>query len=138
MDLVTARRTIEALADGVDPRTGELLPPASPIESPDVIRALHFALAAIDRQTETRSKDGNLPPNAGKPWREDDDKLLGEHFDAGRSVAEISGVFQRTRGSIASRLVKLGKVPDRYSALHAGAQPAPPTEALAAGLAANE
>src|ERR1035438_5213857 len=96
MDLVTARRTIEALADGVDPRTGELLPPASPIESPDVIRALHFALAAIDRQADTRSKDGNPPPNAGKPWREDDDKLLGEQFDAGRSVAEISGVDRKS------------------------------------------
>ena len=50
MDLDDARQIIGSLADGVDPRTGESLNPGSPQDSPDVVCALHVALAAIDYQ----------------------------------------------------------------------------------------
>lgn len=116
MDLTAARRTIQAPADGVDPRTGEVLPSGSPIDSPDIVRALHVALAAIDGQLRTRTRNWLLPDNAGKPWRDKDDDQLVQSFDAGRPVADIAVALHRTRGSIASRLVRLGKVPDRQAA----------------------
>jgi len=126
MDLTVARRTIEALADGVDPRTGEALPSGSPIDSPDVVRSLHVAaLAAIDGQLRKRTRNSSLPDNAGKPWRDKDDGQLVQSFDAGRPVADIAAAFHRTRGSIASRLVRLGKVPDRQSAFVANLHSTP-------------
>ena len=121
MDLTAARRTIEALADGVDPRTGEVLPSGSPIDSPGVVRALHVALAAIDGQVRKRDRSSSL--HAGKPWRDEDDRDLVKSFDSGRPVADIATAFRRTRGSIASRLVRLGKVPDRQSAFVANLHP---------------
>jgi hypothetical protein len=116
MDLASARRIVEALADGVDPRTGEVLNPGSPLESADVVRALHVALAAIDNQVRNRERVSALASNAGKPWDDEDDRELAELFDSGRPVADIATVFQRTHGSIASRLVRLGKARDRQSA----------------------
>ena len=116
MDLATTKRIIEALADGVDPRTGEVLKPGSPIESAEVVRALHTALTAIDREARKRERNSELPTNAGRPWNIEADQALGDLFDSGRPVADIAKTFQRTRGSIASRLVRLGKAPDRQSA----------------------
>ena len=117
MDLGTAKRIIEALADGVDPRTGEVLEPGSPLESPEVIRALHVALAGLNHQIRQETRSSSLPPNAGKAWSDEDDRELIRLFDSGQDVASIASLFQRTHGSIASRLVRLGKVPDRQAAL---------------------
>jgi hypothetical protein len=116
MDLATARRIIEALADGVDPRTGEVLNPGSPIESAEVVRALHVACSAIDQEVRRHERSSKLPANDGRPWSRKDDQTVTDLFDSGRPVVDIAGTFQRTRGSIASRLVILGKVPDRQSA----------------------
>ena len=116
MDLTTARQIIEALAAGADPRTGELLDPGSPIESPQVVRALHIALSSIDRELRIRRRSASLPTNAGRSWSSKDDESLSDFFDSGQAVVEIAANFQRTRGSIASRLVLLGKAPDRQSA----------------------
>jgi hypothetical protein len=122
MDVGTAKRIVEALADGVDPRTGEVLEPGSPLESPEVIRALHVALDGLNQQIRQQNRSASLPPNAGKAWRDEDDQELTRLFDSGRNVATIASLFQRTRGSIASRLVRLGKVPDRQSAFVANPQ----------------
>jgi hypothetical protein len=116
MDLTTTKQILEALADGVDPRTGEVLDPGSPIESAQVARALHVAVAAIDREIRSLERRSGLPSSAGKPWTAEHDQTLGHLFESGGTVADIAKSFQRTRGSIASRLVRLGKVPDRQSA----------------------
>jgi hypothetical protein len=86
-----------------------LLPSGSPIESPDVVRALHVALAAIDAQIRRSDRNALLLSNAAKPWCDKDDQELAELFDSGCPIADISTAFQRTPGSIASRLLRLGK-----------------------------
>jgi hypothetical protein len=86
------------------------------MQSADVVRALHVAAVAIDHEVQKGERRSALPPNAGKPWNIADDETLRGLFDAGRPVADIAKTFQRTQGSIASRLVMLGKVPDRESA----------------------
>ena len=116
MDFQTARQILEALADGVDPRTGEVLDPGSPIESAQVVRALHVAITAMDREVRKRERVSSLPLNAGKAWAVEQDHALARLFDSGGTVAAIAKELQRTRGSIASRLVRLGRVPDRQSA----------------------
>jgi hypothetical protein len=119
MDTVTARHIIEALADGLDPSTGEGLAPGSPLESPEVIRALHVALNALDLQIRKWERDTALPSNAGKSWSPKEDRALAEAFDAGDRLSAIASRFGRTEGSIASRLVRIGKVPDRDTARRA-------------------
>ena len=47
-------------------------------------------------------------PNAYVPWSEEDDLRLEQLFREGKSVEELMNIFQRNRGSIASRLRKLG------------------------------
>lgn len=125
MDLFKARQIIAALADGTDPRSGEAFDVASPLESCDVVRALHVALAAIDRGID-RGNASQSPANAGKPWRHDDDQRLVRRFDSGQPVTEIASALQRTPVSIAARLVRLGKLPNRQAAF--GAEGAPPRQ----------
>lgn len=122
MELLTARQILEALADGVDPRTGQVLDSGSPIESAQVVRALHLAIAAIDREARKQERSSSLPINAGKAWAVEQDQALARLFDSGGTVTAIAKELHRTRGSIASRLVRLGKVPDRQSAFVANLQ----------------
>ncbi len=52
---------IDALANGVDPYSGEPLPLDGPLSNPDTIKALRAASAALRVPRE-------LPDNAGKSW----------------------------------------------------------------------
>ena len=49
-----------------------------------------------------------LYANAYKPWCKDDDALLTKLYKEGSSIKELMSLFQRNRGSITSRLRKLG------------------------------
>jgi len=119
MDLVTSRHILEALADGLDPITGEALPAGSPISSPDVAMALQAALDALDYRIKRLQREETLPLNAGKSWQAEEDRRLAQAFDSGLPIAEIAKRLSRTEGSIAARLVRIGKVPDRDAARRA-------------------
>ena len=47
-------------------------------------------------------------PNAYSHWSDEDDQRLEQLFHEGKNVEELMSVFQRNRGSITSRLRKLG------------------------------
>jgi hypothetical protein len=49
-------------------------------------------------------------PNAYRPWSEDDDDKLKEMFEGGSTPAQLQKTFGRQRGSIHSRLIKLGLI----------------------------
>jgi len=119
MDYVAARHILEALADGLDPTTGEALPPGSPIASPDVAPAFQAALEALDYRIKRQERETELPSNAGKSWSPDEDRALAAAFDSRLPISEIAKRFSRTEGSIASRLVRIGKVADRDAARRA-------------------
>lgn len=108
MDIYRARELIEGLADGVNPLTGEVLPLEDSCNQPDVVRALHAILSAIPEKTQKVQ-----PENAGKPWTNEDDRILTAMYDEGKTRREICEYFKRSTGGIASRLVRLGKIPDR-------------------------
>ena len=99
---------IEALASGIDPTTGELLPEDHVCNNVEVVRALYSLMQAVDVSKSKNNKD--KPENAGKPWTERDDKMLCEMFEKNVAIKDMSEYFKRTKGSIASRLVKLGKI----------------------------
>ena len=115
MTLESAQRIIRALADGINPQTGEELALDSVMESPNVIRALHVAATALDVQL-SREARRDRPDNAGKSWDSALDKALAELFDSGRSVTHMAKQLGRTNEAIAARLVRIGKIADRGSA----------------------
>lgn len=123
MEKQAALKILQQLANGVDPHTGEVFPADSPYQHPDTIRALFFALHALETRPASRQPAGEgAPENAGKPWPEDEDKALASAFDAGRQIPELAAQHKRTRAAIQARLVKLGKIeppadmPNRFKA----------------------
>ena len=58
MDINRAKEIISALAEGVDPTTGELLPEDSVYNKGDIIRALYTVLSSLDaKKPKKNSKD---------------------------------------------------------------------------------
>jgi hypothetical protein len=107
MDILRAKELLEVLADGVNPMTGELLARDDSCNQPEIIRALHVAVRQLEQKA---NRARNLPENAGKPWTEEDERTLARMFDQHCSKREICAYFKRTQGSIAARLVRLGKI----------------------------
>lgn len=108
MDLEYAKKILETLADGVNPVTGEVLDNNDSCNQVEVVRALNIVLRNLDAPSK-KSKKPNAE-NAGKPWTTEDDDILCRMFDTGCSTQDMCNHFQRSNGSIAARLVKLGKI----------------------------
>jgi hypothetical protein len=113
MSPVEAMKVIEALANGIDPETGEALPGHSPLNSPNVIRALFVAGQALEKAVKRSEPDSFLPANAGRSWSSEEDQALLDMFNSGAPVNELAAKHGRTQGAIASRLARLGRINDR-------------------------
>lgn len=111
MDIAKAKRIVEILADGINPVTGEELEPTDSCNQVEVVRALHTLLKSLTTAVPERTRQAS--DNAGKPWSVEDEEELGIMFDDGISIREICRHFGRSRGAIAARLVKLGKIEER-------------------------
>ena len=110
MQLDAALPIVRALADGVNPVTGELYPEHSPYAEPRTLRALFSAVDLMQREVEREKRRERLPANFGKPWTEAEDGTLTAEFDSGMSLGEIARKHARTQSSIRLRLEKLGKI----------------------------
>ena len=61
-----------------------------------------------------RAAERGLPGNTGQSWTDEQDMELTSLYQAGgKGGKELAEHFQRTRGSIAARLVKLGLIDER-------------------------
>ena len=110
MKATEALEIIRSLADGVDPTSGEVYPDNSPYQKPMVIRALYTAAAILENAAKRERKQSNLPAHAGQPWSEREEAELVKAFDQGTSIVQLAESHQRTKYSITSRLVRLGKI----------------------------
>lgn len=111
MDTSAARTILQALAQGIDPHTGETFPADSPYQHPDTVRALFHVLQALDGPPAvTRRAAARAPARAGKPWSADEDHRLAEAFDAGIRLPELASRLERSRASIEARLIRLGRL----------------------------
>ena len=108
MDLQRAKELLSGLADGIDPLTGEVLPENHVCNKAEIIRAFHCVLKSLPGKASKPQ-----PENAGKPWDDADDAILCQMFDAGGGRKEMCAYFKRSEGSLAARLVRLGKISDR-------------------------
>jgi len=118
MELSKAKKTIEILADGINPATGEVLPKEGPYNDPIVIRSLFAILDSIKaiklpRTAEERQNDNlenGRPRNAGLPWTTEQRAEAAEKFKKGSSVSDLAESFERTVWAITSELVKQGLI----------------------------
>jgi len=110
MQLDAALPIVRALADGVNPITGEAYPEQSPYAEPRTLRALFSAVDLMSREVEREKRRERLPANFGKPWTQGEDETLAGEFDSGMSMADIARRHARTHSSIRLRLEKLGKI----------------------------
>lgn len=112
MDDNKALNIVSALANGVNPQTGEMFEVDSPYQAAEVIRALYVAVRALElsNRSRLRGNRARLPANAGKPWAEQEDRDLLEKFDAGLSVAQLAQAHDRTLAGIQARLERHGRL----------------------------
>jgi len=110
MHLESALPIVKALADGVNPVTGEQYPEDSPYAEPRALRALFSAVDLMQREVERERRRERLPANFGKPWNEGEDRAVAAAFDAGVPIPDMARKHARTQGSIRLRLEKLGKL----------------------------
>lgn len=109
MNIIKAKEILSALAEGIDPTTGEVLPDNSVCNKGEIVRAFYAILNCLD---EKKSKK-NLPANAGKPWAKEDEDLLVGLYHSGTPKRDICKTLQRTESGVAARLVHLGIIENR-------------------------
>ena len=110
MEIGEALKIMRALADGVDPESGELLTADAVYQYPPVVRAFHRAVRALE-DVEERERSRKTPPaNAGKSWSRAEDEQVCEELRRGIDFHQIAKTHNRSIGSIIARLVKLGKI----------------------------
>ncbi len=110
MQLDAALPIVRALADGVNPITGEAYPNESPYAEPRTLRALYTAVDMMQKEVDRERRRERLPANFGKPWTLEEDCALTGEFDGGLPIAELARKHLRTASSIRLRLEKLGKI----------------------------
>lgn len=113
MEITEAIKIIKAVADGVDPFTGEMFPDGSIYQNPQTVRALYRGVGALEAQKKREEKKTQLPENTGKPWSETEHEQLIAAFDSGMGISEIARKHKRTTGAITARLVNFGKIPQQ-------------------------
>ena len=127
MEMQQAREILAALADGRDPATGKALPSQDSCNQAQVVRALYTVLAALpemDAETDEMERgeaqeapEAEQASNAGEPWTLAEEALLRAEYQSGMSCAVLAKKHRRTRGAIASRLVRLGVIACRRDAM---------------------
>lgn len=110
MDSAKALAVVRSLANGVDPESGEIFPPESAYQRPQVVRALYEAANALERVERFERRKAQVPAKSGEPWSEDEDRKLLAAFDAGRGIPELATAHERTIGAVRARLVKYGRI----------------------------
>jgi hypothetical protein len=110
MQLDAALPIVRALADGINPVTGELYPDQSPYAEPRALRALYSAVDLMQKEMDREKRRERLPANFGKPWTESEDATVAAEYDAGLTLPEMARKHLRTQSSIRLRLEKLGKI----------------------------
>lgn len=108
MELEKAQEIIQVLADGYDPVTGEVFPPDSPYNNPEIIRALFTILQELKARPHKPKKD--KPKNAGLPWTEALKEEVVQLYKEGQSFKELAAHFERSVGTIKSELSHQGVI----------------------------
>jgi len=110
MNLEQALPILKALANGINPVTGEAYPAESPYCEPRALRALFTAVDIVQREVDKNRRKERLPANFGKPWDESEERYLVTAHGAGKPRDEIAKALQRSQSSIRLKLEKMGMI----------------------------
>jgi hypothetical protein len=118
-----ALRIVRALADGVNPETGETLAADSVFQQAQTVRSLERAAVVLETYAEIPDKNRN--PSAqieqirlvdpSRPWPPEEDERLYMEFYQSIDFESIAGRLGRSKSEVISRLIKLGKKKTRAS-----------------------
>jgi hypothetical protein len=120
MELNESRNIVKTLAQGVHPTTGEVFPPESPYNDPEVIRALYSILESVKglrqprKSLEERRRENleiGRPMNAGLPWTEADRAVVRSGFQEGMTIEKLATTLGRSSGSIVAEVIRQDLVP---------------------------
>lgn len=110
MEIQEAIKVVRALADGVNPETGEVLQNDSICKNPQVVTALNRAVGALEFLEQREKARRDQPGNAGKRWTRAEEEQVCEELRQGIDFHQIARTHNRTVPSIVARLVKLGRI----------------------------
>jgi len=120
MELNESRNIVKTLAQGVHPTTGEVFPPESPYNDPEVIRALFSILQVVKQAKKPRKsveerRSENLevgrPMNSGLPWTEEDRAIVRSGFQEGLTIEKLAATLGRSSGAIVAEVIRQDLVP---------------------------
>jgi hypothetical protein len=111
MELADAVQIVAALADDLDPLTGQPLAADHLCQHPQVVRALCMVVHRLEGYEPRSYPAGKKLANAGKPWTAEEEAELVQAFEAGAKINQLAHKHGRTRQAIQGRLYLLGKVP---------------------------
>ena len=110
MEIGEALKIMRALADGVNPETGEVLTADAVYQYPPVVRALHRRCAHWNRGRTRTFQESRCRRMRASPGRAPKIEQVCEELRRGIDFHQIAKTHNRTIGSIIARLVKLGKI----------------------------
>jgi hypothetical protein len=120
MELNESRNIVKTLAQGVHPTTGEVFPPESAYNDPEVIRALFSILEFVKQASKPKKSleerrqenvEVGRPMNAGLPWTDDDRALVRSGFQDGMTVEKLAATLARSSAAIVAEVIRQDLVP---------------------------
>ncbi len=115
-----ATSVLQALIEGREPGSDDLLPAECVVHRADVLRALLTAVSALERAETRLQRRALLPDNVGQPWTADEETRLVEAFKAGQSPEEIARRHRRTVRAVEARLQRMGLLKEEDRTTHGG------------------
>ena len=103
-----AREILTTLVQGIDPLSGEEIPPDTVLQQVDVLRALLAGLTALEHTAARAQRRSQLPGNVGHSWSKEEEATVIAAFKSNESIAAIATRQRRTKRAIEARLTKLG------------------------------
>lgn len=100
-----ALQIVRALADGVDPRTGEPMNASGPCEDVRVVRALHVAIRHLESAPARIQRRGTRPGRTTLGCRRRPTTHRG--LPSRQSIQQLANTHLRTDGAIRARLKRL-------------------------------
>lgn len=131
---------LQALIQGLDPVSGEVLADESVLHNVEVLRALLTAVAALGQSAARAQRRAQLPDNVGRPWSETEQAQLAAAFKAGETPAVLAGKHRRTLRAIEARLERMGLLSPEQRTTRSGfsgVSDAPPARRAPRGRAAR-
>jgi hypothetical protein len=121
--MMTLSAMLKALANGVNPETGECLPSGSVANKPEAIRLLFMLSAELADEPEKQKKSKltteerqqrNLaegrPAKSYFPWTDEERGQLEQSHRSGDTVEQLSIRFERSVRAVAIQLEKMGLI----------------------------